>query len=180
MYLTKNKQEKCVMARIRRRHKTYQKNFTLNEYGTWEKAGVAAKKWVDKLLPTLPAPIPIKGRMTKRNTSGVVGVRLIESIRKKNGKEYCDWRWIAFWPECPLTGGIGWSVNKYGDVQAFVRAVLARRLETIDRERIEREWLRIRGMKKYEKITALKLIKPRRKKRTPNLPVGLKSPRTKR
>ncbi len=158
MHLTRNTQEKCIMARIRRQNKLYQKNFTLKHYRTWKAAEVAAQKWVKKVLPSLPAAIPIKDRMTKRNTSGVVGVRLIESIRKKNGKEYCDWRWIAFWTDCPYTGGIGWSVNKYGDESAFARAYLARKLETIDRARIEREFLRIRGMKKFQKILDQKLL----------------------
>ena len=158
MHLTRNKQEKCIMARIRRRNKLYQKNFTLKQYPTWKAAQAAAEKWVKKILPSLPAATPVKGRMTRRNTSGVVGVRLTESIRKKNGKEYCDWRWIAFWTDCPYSGGIGWSVNKYGDEQAFVCAYLARKLESIDRAQIEREFFRIRGMKKFQKILEQKLI----------------------
>ena len=158
MHLTRNTQEKCIMARIRRQNKLYQKNFTLKHYRTWIAAETAAKKWVKKVLPDLPPAIPVKDRMTKRNTSGVVGVRLTESIRKKNGKEYCDWRWIAFWTDCPYSGGIGWSVNKYGDEQAFVCAFLARKLESIDREHIEREFFRMRGMKKFKKILDQKLI----------------------
>jgi len=152
MHLTRNTQEKCIMARIRRQHKLYQKNFTLKQYRTWKAAGVAAEKWVKKILPTLPKALPIKDRMTKRNTSGVVGVRLTESVRTKNGRDYCDWRWIAFWTGCPFSGGIGWSVNKYGDERAFVCAFLARKLESIDRSHIERESIRIRGMKKYQTI----------------------------
>jgi hypothetical protein len=158
VHLTRNKQEKCIMARIRRQNKLYQKNFTLKHYRTWKAAEFAAAKWVKKVLPTLPAAVPIKDRMTRRNSSGVVGVRLTESIRKKNGKEYCDWRWIAFWTGCPYSGGVGWSVNKYGDEQAFVCAYLARKLESIDRAYIERESVRIRAMKKYKKILAQKLI----------------------
>jgi hypothetical protein len=157
VHLTRNTQEKCIMARIRRQNKLYQKNFTLKQYRTWKAAEIAAQKWVKKVLPSLPAAIPIKDRMTKRNTSGVVGVRVAESIRKKNGKEYRDWRWIAFWPGCPYSGGIGWSVNKYGDEQAFVYAFLARKFESTDRARIEREFLRIRDKKKYQKILDQKL-----------------------
>lgn len=158
MHLTHNKPEKCIMARIRRQSKLYQKNFTLKQYRTWKAAEIAAQKWVKKILPTLPAATPIKDRMTKRNTSGVVGVRLTESIRTKNGKDYCDWRWIAFWTGCPLSGGIGWSVNKYGDEQAFVCAYLARTLASIDRARIEREYSKIRDTKKYQKIIEQKRI----------------------
>jgi len=158
VHLTRNTQEKCIMARIRRQNKLYQKNFTLKHYRTWKAAEIAAAKWVKKVLPSLPAAIPIKDRMTKRNTSGVVGVRLTESIRTKNGKEYCDWRWIAFWPDCPYAGGIGWSVNKYGDERAFVCACLARKWESIDRVRIEREFFKIDGTKKIQKILDQKLI----------------------
>ena len=58
-----------------------------------------------------------------RNTSGVVGVRLVHAVRRREDKTYPDWRWIAFWPGCPNSGGIGWSVNKYGDERAFVALV---------------------------------------------------------
>jgi len=83
MHLTKNVQEKCVMARVMRQKKLHQRNFTLKEYGTWEKATRAAKRWIDKILPRLPPKIRSKGLMTRRNHSGVVGVHWSPGIVKK-------------------------------------------------------------------------------------------------
>jgi hypothetical protein len=158
MFLTRNEKAKCVMARIRRRNQLYQENFTLTQYGSWEKAEAAARKWVKATLPELPDTIPVKGRMSSRNTSGIVGVRLAESIRLKNGNEYRHWRWIAFWPECPFPGGIGWSVDKYGENEAFLYAAISRKLETVDRDRISVEYLKLKGTKEFKRLLSHKRI----------------------
>jgi len=144
MYLTINQTEKCVMARITRQRVRHQANFTLHQYGSWRKATAAAKAWVEATLPTLPERVPRKNLKTTRNTSGVVGVRLANATRSRNGHEYPDWRWVAFWPGCAQTSGIGWSVNKYGDGRAFVSACLARRLESLDRAAIDAKLARLR------------------------------------
>jgi hypothetical protein len=36
-------------------------------------------------------------------------------IRKKSGKEYGYWGWIARWPTCKFRGGLGWSLDQLGD-----------------------------------------------------------------
>lgn len=160
LYLTQNEQERCVMARISRQKQRYQANFTLASYGTWEKANRAARKWVREMLPTLPEPLSSKGRKTSRNTSGVVGVRLANATRKKNDREYPDWRWVAFWTGCPNSGGIGWSVQKYGDERAFICAYLARTKESVEREDIEKAYLRLLGTKRYAAIVKQKQQTP--------------------
>jgi hypothetical protein len=160
MYLTRNETEKCVMARIVRQRQLHQQNFTLRQYGTWTKAEAAARKWVRAKLLELPPPIPMKNRMTRRNTSGVVGVRLVHSVRRRGEKEYGDWRWIAFWPGCENAGGVGFSVNKYGDETAYVMACLARKLETVDRDAITRELAVFRKSPDYRRLLKLKQIEP--------------------
>lgn len=86
MHLTPNTKEKCVMARVMRQKKLYQRNFTLKEYGTWKKADCAARIWIKETLPTLPAKIYQKGVMTKRNHSGEVGVHWSPGrVKKANG-----------------------------------------------------------------------------------------------
>ena len=160
MYLTRNETEKCVMARIVRQRQLHQRNFTLRQFGTWPKAEAAAKKWVKAKLAELPPPIPLKNRMTSRNTSGVVGVRLVYSVRRRGEKEYGDWRWIAAWPGCPNSGGVGWSVARYGDEVAFVSACLARKLESVDRERVAAELLRFRRSADFPRLLALKRVEP--------------------
>lgn len=139
MYLTRNESEKCVMARIVRQRQLHQQNFTLRQYGSWTKAEAAAKRWVQAKLEELPPPADTRDRLTSRNSSGVVGVRLVHSVRRRGEREYGDWRWIALWPGCENAGGVGFSVNRHGDESAFLMACLARRLETVDRERIAAE-----------------------------------------
>ena len=160
MNLTINKTEKCVMARITRQRVRHQANFTLRQYGSWRKATVAAKAWVEATLPTLPERMARKGLKTTRNTSGVVGVRLADATRSRNGHEYADWRWVAFWPGCAQTSGIGWSVQKYGDGRAFVSACLARRLESLDRQRIDARVERLRGSAEYRALLRKKRLAP--------------------
>lgn len=154
------------MGRIMRRSKMHQKNFSVKQYGGWGAATKAAKVWVKEMLQVLPKPVMTpKNRMTKRNQSGVVGVHAAPSvIRKQSGKEYTYWRWIARWPGCKPRSGIGWSVNTLGDDDAFVLAVLSRRLESTDRKRIRAHLARINGKKAHSAILALK-VKQRMSKR---------------
>ena len=160
MYLTVNRTENCVMARITRQHVRHQANFTLRQYGSWRKATVAAKGWVEATLPKLPARIARKGLKTTRNSSGVVGVRLANATRTRNDREYPDWRWVAFWPGCAQASGIGWSVNKYGDGSAFVSACLARQLESLDRKAIDAKVARLRGKPAYRALLRKKRQSP--------------------
>ena len=160
MYLTINETEKCVMARITRQHVRHQANFGLREYGTWRKATAAAKAWVEATLPTLPPRIERKNLKTSRNSSGVVGVRLANATRARNGHEYPDWRWVAFWPGCEQASGIGWSVNKYGDAAAFVSACIARRTESLERKKIDAKVARLRGSPEYRALLRKKRLSP--------------------
>lgn len=144
-YLTKNEPMRTVMARISRQGVLHQKNFPLTQYKTWEKAERAARKWVKEILPTLPAADSTRGKITARNSSGVVGVRLANATRARNDRVYPDWRWVAFWPGCEQTGGIGFSVKSYGDREAFLSACLARHMETLDRDAIAAELKRLKG-----------------------------------
>lgn len=162
MYLTVNRTEKCVMARITRQHVCHQANFTLRQYGSWRKATVAAQAWVETVLPTLPARVERKNMKTVRNTSGVVGVRLADATRTRDERVYPDWRWVAFWPRCDQPSGIGWSVNKYGDGRAFASACLARQGESLDRAAIDAqvEKLRKQQPSAYRALLRKKRLSP--------------------
>ena len=159
-YLTVNAKEKCVMARIGRQRKLYRANFTLKQFGSYDAATAAAQEWVSLRLPELPAPTPSKGRRTHRNTSGVVGVRLADATRRKNGNVYPDWRWVANWPNCERIGGVGWSVKHYGDDRSFVSAFIARAHETSDRLEVESLFLRTFNSAEYADILKLKIQSP--------------------
>ena len=159
-YFTRNQTDNSVLARIRRQGCNVQTTFLLSKYKTWEKAEAAAKRWIKVKLAEVPPPLARMGRMSQRNSSGVVGVRLADGTRRKNGYVYPDWRWVAFWPSCPNTGGIGWSINKYGDNPAFVRAYIARQSESVDREAIEAEFLKLKEAKLLKTVLKLKVLKP--------------------
>ena len=159
-YITVNETEKCVMARITRSKSLYQANFTLKQYGTYSKAETAAKRWVKATLPELPDPETVRDVKTSRNTSGVVGVRLADATRYRNDTTYPDWRWVAFWPGCENSGGVGWSVKRYGDAAAFVRACLARQLETVDRDAVEAAWAALKSERGINKVLKLKKLAP--------------------
>ena len=159
-HITINRREKCVMARIQRERVQYAENFSFKEYGGVNKAKVAAKAWVVDQLQVLPPPVPEKNRMTVRNRSGVVGVRLAHDFRNSARQQYEAWRWVAHWPGCARRGGLSWACEKYGDDQAFVLAYLTRRAETLDRDAVIAVLTEIRRKKEYQRILALKRIEP--------------------
>lgn len=150
---TRNTASRCVTARVMRAGVMHSKNFGLATYKTFPAAEKAAAAWVKKLKASLPDPIPEKGRMTTRNSSGIVGVQMTQSVKSGQWQHYA---WKAIWPGRP--GGISWGIEKYGDSRAFVYAALARKLETVDRERIEREYNRIKGTAEYRAILRRKAI----------------------
>jgi hypothetical protein len=160
MYLTKNKTERCVMARVQRQGKRYQANFTLHEYGDWKAALAAGQNWVDSIIKNLPPPASRKGTLTPRNKSGVVGVYLHrQTLTKKVGRKnkvYKFQSWIARWPGCINSGGVKWPVKQFGKDDAFVLAVLCRQMETVDRDAIVETLNGIKDMPEYAKILALR------------------------
>ena len=158
MHLTKNKASKCIMARITRRGELYQENFSLRKYRTWREAEKAATKWIRKMLRELPPIDSGKGRMTKRNSSGVVGVWPVLDTHYRGENRYEYARWCARWPNCPTKGGIRWSVNEFGDNDAFVLAVLSRENESVDREWLVKKLGRIRKTAKYRQLLKNKQI----------------------
>ena len=160
LHHTRNQRDSYVLARIRRSGDSHEERFALKEHKTWEKAEAAARKWIKAKLPELPAPLRVKDRKTKRNRSGVVGVKLKDSTRRKNGNVYPDWRWIASWPGCTRAEGIGWSVNKYGDERAFITACLARRLESEKRQQLDELFTQIKGDAECKALLKLKAISP--------------------
>ena len=155
MYLTDNVPGKHVMARVMRQNKMHHKDFTLKEYGGWTEARRAARKWVEEMLPKLPPKMSSKGRLTKQNHSGEVGVHWSPGkVKKANGNVYECPKWIAKWPGCPNKGGISWTEKQFEHEGAFVLAVLSRRLESISRDKILTEFESIAGTKKYNEIVS--------------------------
>ena len=89
-----------------------------------------------------------KGRKTKSNNSGAVGVSIKTEKGRLRGSTYRYW-W-ARWPGCPA--GIKFSILQHKDEKAFCLALIARELESRDRAAIERQYL---ARKKKGKLRAL-------------------------
>jgi len=152
--VTRNRQESTVVLRIQRNGEMYHESFALSKFdGSWTKAEAAARIRRDELLPEMPEREFGKGRLTRRNTSGVVGVSLGQrTVTKADGSETTYTRWIAKWPECPSRGGMPWSTLTYGEDDAFVLAALSRKLESTDRDEVVAAMEKIRNKKEYKNI----------------------------
>lgn len=139
----------------------YQKSFSLKEYGTWKAAEAEGLKWISEQKEILPpSRMNEEGRMTKRNRSGVVGVFIARSVRKKpNGKKYEHWKWIARWPGCPYSGGITWTINEETpDDDAFALAYLSREMRSVDRDKVREKLSQIYGSAEHSEIVNKKLV----------------------
>ena len=145
------------MARVMRQRERHQNNFSLKKYGSWAKAEAAAKIWIKSILPALPPEIPREVRMTKKNHSGVVEVyRSPGIVKKKNGNIYSCPRWIARWPNCPLRGGLSWSVKQFDEEGAFVLAYFGLKKKSVNRGKILEQFDSVSGTKEFNAICSLR------------------------
>lgn len=110
-------------VRLQRRGVKYAKYFGDGIYGDSSRAVKAARDWRDELLVKIgDAQARICTRST-RNRSGVVGVSKVTVVT--NGSEYEFWQ--ATWsPEVGRRRCVKFSIRRYGDREAFRRAVIAR------------------------------------------------------
>ncbi|HEY1769298.1 MAG TPA: hypothetical protein VGG02_03480 [Chthoniobacterales bacterium] len=156
-HYTRNLTDNFVLARVQRRGVRHQRIFTRKAHGSWKAAESAAAKWVRQMERELPAPATSRDQLTARNRSGVVGVhRRCETVRKASGRRHEYFAWVARWPGCRLRAGVKWPIQAYGEDDAFVLAVLSRRLETDDRETVLSEFMKIADRKPYREILALR------------------------
>ncbi len=104
------------MARVMRVGKRHQKNVSLAEHGgDRARAEEAAMEWLTPLLRRLSLRLSTEGRMSARNTSGEVGVKLSRKVFSTKGfqaHDYCGW--TANWARCEFAGGVSWSRGRYG------------------------------------------------------------------
>jgi hypothetical protein len=117
-------------VRMQRRGKKTEKFFSDNAFGGNRAALEAAKKFRDQLESSSRkySVKELARKPSRRNKSGIVGVRLHEQIDTRGDFEYHYWYWVAQW-----TDGLGrrrtrsFSVHTYGDEEAFRLACEARR-----------------------------------------------------
>ena len=144
------------MARIMRDKIQHSKNFSLAEHGSWDKAEQVAAQWLEEIKASLPPPVTSKDNLTARNVSGFVGVSLKKSMKRSPNYETTHYAWHAFWPD--NANGTRWAVEKYGDDEAFVRAVLSRQLQSTNRNEIEATYAKVHGTQQYHAILEQKAL----------------------
>lgn len=116
-------------VRFSRKGKKIAKFYSDTKYGGKRAALAAAKECRDDLEAKYKKYTveELAQHPSKRNTSGTVGVRLINRIETHGAYEYHYWYWVAQW-----TDGRGkrrtktFSVHKYGDSEAYRLACKAR------------------------------------------------------
>jgi hypothetical protein len=125
------------MMRIRRGKKSFQEWFADKRFGGKSKAKVAALKRYQRLAAKLPTTtLSSKGRKTKRNSSGKVGVYLKKSTGNHAKGEY--YAYVAFWlnPRGQKES-VSFALEKYGHTKAWKMACHAREHETANKKAIE-------------------------------------------
>ncbi|MCX5814258.1 MAG: AP2/ERF family transcription factor [Proteobacteria bacterium] len=114
---------------ISRKNKKYFGSFSDATYESKKKALAAAKKYRDEIL-SLYDPLTLKEfcSIVKRNSkSGISGVCRYKNNEPDKEGNY-RWYWIATWsPEPGKTKQKKFSINKYGEEEAFHKAVFARK-----------------------------------------------------
>ena len=112
-------------VRLQRRGIKYAKFFSDNNFGSKQDSLNASKYWRNQLLDRFQEEdhARICTRST-RNSSGVVGVSKV-TVVASNGVNYNFWQ--ATWsPEPGKRRCVKFSIKRYGDTEAFERAVRAR------------------------------------------------------
>ncbi len=149
------------LVRICRNGNKSSEFFSDQKYGGKRNAKRMAKQRYSELCEQLgPANHqPTKGLVTKRNTSGTVGVHIAHSIdsRWKNCEytSYCA-SWIAANGDRQK---ISFSWNKHGELAAYELACLARKLESNDRAAILKIYARRVARRKPKQTVAGKPAK---------------------
>jgi hypothetical protein len=136
-HLTRNKRERCVMARVQRAGRRFYRCFAVRRHGSWEAAEAAARLWLRPVLAALAASPPAAERPSVRNRSGVVGVFFRPQGRiLKSGRSAAYPAYVARWPGAKAA--VKWMfASSGGEEGAFLRACLCRELQTADRLRVE-------------------------------------------
>lgn len=148
------------MARLMRAGEKYQKNFPAKKNGGWRNAKKLAQEWVEEKKAELPpAREGLYGKMTSKNSSGVVGVAIRSlSVTKPSGIKYEYWTWIALWPGCKFKGGVRFNIGENRpDEDAFTLAVISRTYQMDDREEVVAYFEKIKGKKEHKDILSKKL-----------------------
>lgn len=129
-------------VRFHRRGKKIEKFFADNKHGGRNKALAAAKAYRDEIEAKLPkySVHELSKKPSKRNQSGVVGVRRHEQTDIRGDWGYTYTFWVAQWTdESGRRKTRSFSANHYGEEEAFQMAVRARKKGMAERKRNSRK-----------------------------------------
>lgn len=129
-------------VRFHRRGKKVEKFFADNKFGGRAKALSAAKKYRDEIEAKLPkySVHELSKNPSKRNQSGVVGVRRHEQTDIRGDWGYTYAFWVAQWTdESGKRKTRSFSANHYGEEEAYRLAVKARKQGMAERKRNSRK-----------------------------------------
>jgi len=145
------------MVRIRRDGNQINEYFSDKKLGGKRKALAAAKERHAQLYEELgPIESATKDLITRRNTTGKVGVHIAHSYETRwANNEY--FAYCASWKEADgARKKINFSWNRYGKKDAFTLACLAREKELTDRDKVVAIWEKTKLKAKAAKIAAPK------------------------
>ncbi len=117
-------------VRIRRMGQSINEFFSDQMYGGIKSAYDFAKDRKNEIEKTLKpySRREISSRMSKRNTSGIVGVRKGTKVTKRDGKEWIHEVWIAHGsPKPGVHKNKSFYINKYGEEGAKAKAIEQRK-----------------------------------------------------
>jgi len=157
-HLTPNVSSKCFVFRhpnLFRRKSVVFSYAHGQDYEAIKKKAVAYTVKMNETLGPIPLLSP-EGRMSSRNTSGIVRVNPRRTRAPRNGLFYFSWN--TKWKGCPLNGGVSWPCITHTDDGAYVLAALTLELRITSRARVIEEYEKIKGTPKYKE-----LLKPRPK-----------------
>ncbi|TWU64842.1 MULTISPECIES: AP2/ERF family transcription factor [Crateriforma] len=118
------------LVRVMRRGELTSWYFSDKEYGSKRKALAAAKEYRDELEGGLAgySAKQLAKKQRSNNTSGVVGVRLVEEKDPRWPSQPTYRYWVAQWsPQKGVRRTKRFSVEKYGEDKAYKMAVQARK-----------------------------------------------------
>ncbi len=154
------------VVRMSRGGNRISKYFSDSQNGGKRKALIAAKACYDELLKTMgPANASPTGRLTSRNSTGVVGVHV--AYTQDNRYPGCEYyAYCASWvTESGKREKASFAWNKYGQDLAMELAILARDRRISDREKVVALYEQTGASKKSGKgKTVKKTVKKQAKK----------------
>jgi len=127
------------LMRIRRGDQFYQEFFSDSLHGGKRGAQRAARERYQALAAELPPPGSSEGKLSSRNSTGHVGVRLARSADPRGGGHVYD-SYVAFWRDNGRDVTMRFACTKYGVRKALGLAVLARETRNPNRDEVVAEY----------------------------------------